>query len=105
MWRSGSDGDGGGKTVVCIACGTSLRRSDAREYDKEGDRWSRRGKEFEHLCKACYRSLCHQPRDGLESLLVDVADGEDLDRSAFIERYYRAVEERSGSAGPEEPES
>lgn len=105
MWRSGSDGGRDRKTVVCIACGTSLRRSDAREYDKEGDRWSRRGKEFEHLCKACYRSLCHQPRDGLESLLVDVADGEDLDRSAFIERYYGAVEERSGSAGPEEPES
>jgi len=102
MWRSGSDGSGDGKTVVCIACGSSLRRSDAREYDKEGDRWSRRGKDFEHLCKECYRNLCHQPRDELEALLVDIADGEELSRSDFLERYYGAVEERYGSAeGPE----
>ncbi|WP_299331103.1 DUF7562 family protein [Haloplanus sp.] len=105
MWRSGSDGDGDGETVVCIACGTSLCRSDAREYDKEGDRWSRRGKEFEHLCKSCYRNLCHQPRDELEALLVDVAGDEGLSQGAFLERYYGAVEERYGSADPEEPES
>ncbi|MFD1632205.1 DUF7562 family protein [Haloplanus ruber] len=103
MWRSGADGGGDGKTVVCIACGTSLRRADAREYDKEGDRWNRRGKDFEHLCKECYRNLCHQPRDELEALLVDIADDEALSRSDFLERYYGAVEERYDSA--EEPES
>jgi hypothetical protein len=103
MWRSGSDGERDRKTVVCIACGTSLHRSEAREYDKEGDRWSRRGKEFEHLCKKCYRTLCHQPRDELEALLVEVGDDEHLSQRAFLERYYGAVEERYGSA--EEPES
>jgi len=103
MWRSGSDGGRDRKTVVCIACGTSLRRSDAREYDKEGDRWSRHGKEFEHLCKECYRTLCHQPRDELEALLVEVGEGEQLSQGDFLERYYGAVEERYGSA--EEPES
>ena len=88
MWRSRNNRDG--TTVVCIACGTSLPRSDAREYDKQGNRWERHGKSFEHLCKECYRGLCHQPRDGLESLLVDVeravttegVTGSDRDRPA-----------------------
>ncbi len=70
MWRSRSDRDG--TTVVCIACGTSLPRSEAREYDKHGNRWERHGKSFEHLCKECYRGLCHQPRGELEALLLDV---------------------------------
>ena len=70
MWRSRTNRDR--KTVVCIACGTSVLRGEAREYDKEGDRWNRQGKEFEHLCKPCYRELCHQPRDELESLLVGI---------------------------------
>ena len=103
MWRSGSDGGRDRKTVVCIACGTSLLRSEAREYDKEGDRWSRHGKEFEHLCKECYRNLCHQPRDELEALLVEIGDEEDHSQQSFLERYYGIVEERYGSA--EEPES
>jgi len=103
MWRSGSDSSQDRTTVVCIACGSSLLRSEAREYDKEGDRWSRHGKEFEHLCKECYRTLCHQPRDELESLLVDIGEGETLSQGAFLERYYSTVEERYGS--PEEPES
>jgi hypothetical protein len=103
MWRSGSGSSPERKTVVCIACGTSLLRSEAREYDKEGDRWSRHGKEFEHLCKECYRNLCHQPRDELEALLVDIAADDGLSQRAFLERYYGAVEERYGSA--EEPES
>jgi hypothetical protein len=88
MWRSRNNRDG--TTVVCIACGTSLPRSDAREYDKQGNRWERHDKSFEHLCKECYRGLCHQPRDGLESLLVDVeravategSTGPDRDRPA-----------------------
>ena len=70
MWRSRNNRDG--TTIVCIACGTSLPRSEAREYDKLGNRWERHGKSFEHLCKECYRELCHQPRDELEALLVDV---------------------------------
>ncbi|GGJ05227.1 hypothetical protein GCM10008995_13830 [Halobellus salinus] len=70
MWRSRTNRDG--TTVVCIACGTSLPRSEAREYDKQGNRWERHDKSFEHLCKECYRGLCHQPRDELEALLVDV---------------------------------
>jgi hypothetical protein len=100
MWRSRSNR--GRKTVVCIACGTSVLRSEAREYDKEGNRWERYGKEFEHLCKGCYRDLCHQPREELESLLVSLEDG-NCNREEFLARYYGAVEERYGS--PEEPES
>ncbi|MFB6123574.1 MAG: hypothetical protein ABEJ78_08955 [Haloferacaceae archaeon] len=100
MWSSRSNRDR--KTVVCIACGTSLLRSEAREYDKEGNRWDRHGKDFEFLCKECYRSLCHQPRDELEALLVDI-EGDDPDRDVFLQRYFGAVEERYGS--PEEPES
>jgi hypothetical protein len=100
MWSSRSNRDR--KTVVCIACGTSVLRSEAREYDKEGDRWDRYGKEFEHLCKECHRELCHQPRDELESLLVGIEhDGQS--REEFLREYFGAVEERYGS--PEEPES
>lgn len=100
MWRSRTNR--GRKTVTCIACGTSLPRSEAREYDKEGDRWDRRGKEFEHLCKECYRELCHQPRDDLESLLLDV-DAGGLSQEEFLARYLGTVEDRYDSA--EESES
>jgi hypothetical protein len=82
-------------TVTCIACGRSVDRSDAREYDKEGDRWERRDKEFEHVCKQCHRELCHQPRDELERLLVDI-DAGSLGRGEFLHRYVGAVEERYG---------
>jgi hypothetical protein len=100
MWRSRTNRDR--KTVVCIACGASVLRSEAREYDKEGNRWDRHGKEFEHLCKECFRDLCHQPRDELESLLVDVEES-GLSRKEFLARYLGAVEDRYGS--PEERES
>ncbi|MFB6160457.1 MAG: hypothetical protein ABEJ61_04675 [Haloferacaceae archaeon] len=98
MWgaRDGSDR----RTVDCIACDTSVPRTEAREYDKEGDRWERHGKEFEYLCKACYRELCHQPRDGLESLLVEIESPEQS-RTEFLERYIGAVEERGSSREPE----
>lgn len=83
MWRQEDE------SVTCIACGETLARDDAREYDKQGDRWERRDKEFEHLCKPCYRELCHQPRDGLEALLVE------LERSPskqdFFEQYHEAL--------------
>ncbi|SDM03494.1 hypothetical protein SAMN04487949_0587 [Halogranum gelatinilyticum] len=91
MWRSRTNR--GRKTVVCIACGSSLPRSEAREYDKEGNRWERHGKEFEHLCKACYRDLCHQPRAGLESLLADIEE-HGLSQEEFLRRYLGEVAER-----------
>jgi hypothetical protein len=86
MWQRG-----GRNEVTCIACGESVPRSKAREYDKHGDRWDREDKEFEHLCKPCYRTLCHQPRKGLESLLADAGAG-DVTRSEFLRRYSEAVD-------------
>ncbi|MFC6724710.1 hypothetical protein ACFQE1_10045, partial [Halobium palmae] len=93
MWRSRTNRDR--KTVDCIACGASVLRTEAREYDKEGDRWSRQDKEFEHLCKGCYRELDHQPRGELEALVVDVEE-QGQSREAFLRRYLDAVDERYG---------
>ena len=96
MWRSRKSRDR--RTVTCIACGDSLLREEAREYDKEGDRWNRRDKEFEYLCTDCDDELCHQPRDGLESLICSIeADG--LSREEFLDRYADAVgtDERDGA--------
>ena len=92
MWRAGDER--GNTSVVCIACGTSVSRADAREYDKEGDRWDREGKQFEHLCKDCHSDLSHQPRAGLESLLVDAERGADS-RREFLERYVATVQDHS----------
>lgn len=96
------------QTVTCIACGRSVSRSDAREYDKLGDRWEREGKEFEHLCKECFRDLCHQPRDDLEALLTESRAGESTQED-FLARYGALVEERygplEGREEPGEPES
>ena len=72
--------------VTCIACGETLAREDAREYDKHGDRWSREGKTFEYLCKPCDRACCHQRRDGLEETLV-AADAGQTDRKTFLRRF------------------
>lgn len=72
--------------VTCIACGTTTSRSDAREYDKHGDRFERRDKEFEFLCKPCYRDIDNQPRGDLEAVLVESGAGESS-RAAFLERY------------------
>lgn len=99
MWRSQTDTDRA--SVDCIACGSSVLRSAAREYDKEGDRWSRHGKEFEHLCKDCHDELCHQSRTGLESLLLSI-ESTDLSQEAFLTRYFAAVKEEYDSAGAEE---
>ena len=94
MWRAGSNERE--PSVVCIACGRSLPKSDAREYDKEGDRWEREGKEFEYLCKDCHSDLSHQPRAGLESMLVEVEGGTKT-RREFLERYVETVNDRSES--------
>ena len=88
MWRSRKSRDR--RTVTCIACGDSLLREDAREYDKEGDRWNRRDKEFEYLCTDCDDDLCHQPRDGLESLVCSI-EANGLSREEFLGRYADAV--------------
>ncbi len=101
MWRARTNRDR--KTVVCIACGTTVLREEAREYDKEGNRWNRHGKEFEHLCKSCYGELCHQPRDELESIILEV-EQDGLSRDDFIRRYLGAVRERYDSAGERERE-
>ena len=72
--------------MVCIACGETLDRERAREYDKYGDRWDRDGKTFEYLCKPCDRDRCHQPRDGLEATLLESGAGR-TDRETFLRRY------------------
>jgi hypothetical protein len=103
MWRGrdaapdGSTGAGtDSRTVECVACGDAVARDAAREYDKYGDRWERDGKDFEYLCKPCFRRECHQPRDGLESLLVDVGAGNGASQRAFLAAYAAAVEDRDG---------
>ena len=91
MWPSWRDAG----TVTCIACGASVARDEAREYDKHGDRWDRSDKRFEHLCKPCHRDLCHRPRDEVEGLLLE-ADAGERDREAFLADYLGALEERYG---------
>ena len=88
MWRSRGSRDR--RTVVCIACGDSVLREDAREYDKEGDRWNRRDKEFEYLCADCDDEISHQPRDGLESLILSI-ESDGLTTEEFLDRYADAV--------------
>lgn len=86
---------GDARTVTCIACGDEVDRSDAREYDKEGDRWDRRGKSFEYLCKPCFRTLSKADRSDLEATLVDIGAGE-RDRESFLRRYLASSEEADG---------
>jgi hypothetical protein len=79
--------------VTCIACGAEIPRSEAREYDKHGDRWERRRKEFEYLCKDCHGDCCHQPRDGLEDLLADAGAGE-RPQAEFLQHFAALASER-----------
>lgn len=79
--------------VTCIACGATIARSNAREYDKEGNRWDRSGKEFEYLCKPCHRDINHHPREELESLLLEIEQGS-LSQTEFVRAYTRLVEQR-----------
>jgi hypothetical protein len=94
MWRSRNGS--GSEPVACVACGTEIDRDDAREYDKHGDRWERSGKSFEYLCKPCFRCECHQPRDELEALLVDLDAGDGQSNETFLAAYVDAVDERYG---------
>jgi len=90
-------GEGGGdETVTCPACGRTLDREDAREYDKYGDRFDRRGKSFEHFCKPCHDDLCLQGRTGLEATLVEIEAGEHAD-AEFFTRFAAETGERDGS--------
>ncbi|PSP52218.1 hypothetical protein BRC60_00705 [Halobacteriales archaeon QH_1_68_42] len=82
MWRSPDRGRG--REVTCIACGETVPRSKAREYDS----------------KPCDRDRCHQPRSDLEAVLEDAeaaADGEESFVGAYLdlaERHDESVEER-----------
>jgi len=101
MWRSGRQGQ---TEVTCIACGDDIPRSDAREYDKFGDRWEREGKEFEYFCKPCDRDRCHQPRGNLETLLEDVESHTDetdgTEQDAFLATYLELTERRDSVEEP-----
>ena len=83
---SGVAGQSAEGAVTCIACGVEVARSEAREYDKHGDRWDRDDKRFEFLCKPCHRECCHQSREGLEATLVEAGAGE-TDRWSFLRRF------------------
>ncbi|AGB34046.1 hypothetical protein Natpe_4348 (plasmid) [Natrinema pellirubrum DSM 15624] len=83
--------------VTCIACGETVAREDAREYDKYGDRWSREGKEFEYLCKPCHQDCCHQNRDGLEETLMAANAGR-TDRKTFLRQYCELTADNTNSS-------
>jgi uncharacterized protein YlaI len=84
------------RRVVCPACGGRVARKDAREYDKQGDRWDRAEKSFEYLCRPCHDGLSLQARDGLEALLCEAGAGE-VDRGRFLERFEALSADRSES--------
>ncbi|AUG47762.1 hypothetical protein BVU17_09635 [Haloarcula taiwanensis] len=86
-WHRDTDED-----VCCIACGETVARSDAREYDKYGDRWNRDGKSFEYLCKPCYQEDCHFGRAGLEDRL-EAAGAGTVSRDTFLRRYHDLAED------------
>jgi len=86
-WHRGTN-----EAVCCIACGETVARSDAREYDKYGDRWNRDGKSFEYLCKPCYKECWHVDRTGLEDRL-EAAGAGTVDRSEFLRRYRDLTED------------
>lgn len=85
-----------GGPVTCVACGATVDRADAREYDPAGNRWDRDGKEFDFLCKACHDDACHLPRTGLEALLLEVGTDHATPRE-FLAAYYAAVRDAEES--------
>ena len=96
MWSSEAEP----ALVECIACGCRLPRSDAREYDRYGNRWNRAGKRFEYLCKPCHAMECHQPRGGLENTLVDVG-AVHATPASFVSAYYAVLRERGSEEHPD----
>jgi hypothetical protein len=91
-------GESSTQEVTCIACGDTLPRSAAREYDKYGNRWERSGKEFEFLCKPCDKTSSHMPRNGLEALLIR-ADAGETDTESFLDRYLDLVSDTGPQSG------
>lgn len=87
MGRGDEDGS---EVVRCIACGDTVRRSAAREYDRYGNRWDREDKRFEFLCTPCHRNECHLPRDGLEATLTEIETPQPSP-AAFIGAYFDRV--------------
>lgn len=87
-------------SVVCIACGDTVSRSAAREYDKYGDRWDRDGKRFEYLCKPCDKERCNHSRDGLEALLVE-ADAGETDETTFLRNFAELTRDAGAESKPE----
>lgn len=83
----------GSESVDCIACGSTVDRTEAREYDRFGDRWERSGKKFEYLCDSCHDAESHAGRSELESTLEEIGSDHDSPE-AFIAAYYRVVAER-----------
>ena len=84
------EGEPNTSSVTCPACGSTLPRNDALEYDRLGDRWDRNEKSFEYLCKGCYREESHYPRDRLEETLI-LAGGPYAQTGDFIAAYYHQV--------------
>ena len=76
--------------VTCIACGMTVPRSAAREYDRFGNRWDRDEKRFEHMCKPCHDVECHLPRGDLETFLVTVGSEHESPQT-FVTAYYAAL--------------
>lgn len=83
-------------TVTCPACGQTLDREEAREYDKYGDRFEREGKQFEYFCPDCHDELTLQDRTGLEDLLTEIGAGNTTD-AAFVRDYAAANEDPDSS--------
>jgi hypothetical protein len=77
-----------------------VARSEAREYDRYGDRWDRDDKRFEYLCKPCDDDLCHFPRDGLEATLIEAGAGE-VDRDAFLRSFCHLDGREAGATSDE----
>jgi formate-dependent nitrite reductase cytochrome c552 subunit len=84
-WHARADDE-----VTCIACGSSVQRTDAREYDKHGDRFDREDKRFEYVCKPCHKQFNHQPRVGLEETLAAAGAGT-TDDETFFRQYFEVV--------------
>lgn len=76
--------------TYCIACGEVLPQSEAREYDRHGNRFNDQDSQSETLCQPCHQEYSHVPRDNLESLLVEAGAGT-TDDATFLRRYIELV--------------
>jgi hypothetical protein len=81
-WPAGQD-----ESVICIACGTEMRLSEACEYDKYGGQYHREDDCFQYLCESCFGVSHHLSRSGLEETLIEAGAGRVSDR-IFLRRYF-----------------